>query len=336
MFAISAKNLVKKYSSVKKREGIIGGLIDLLTPEYQEFTAVDNISLDVKEGEFLGYIGPNGAGKSTSIKMLTGILQPTSGEIRVLGFNPFQQRKEYCKQIGVVFGQRTQLWWDIAVVESFELLRRIYEIPKAKHKERLSYLVDVFKVSEHLKTPVRKLSLGERMKCDIIASLIHDPKILFLDEPTIGLDALAKNSIREILRNLHKETKTTIVLTTHDLIEIEELCKRIVVLDKGKIVYDGNLEDIRKNVNLERALKLEFSNSISLTDLAEDDFCKEFNATKINDNVIELKFNSNRYTAIDILSKIKDKVNPRDITIEEPSIEEVISQIYVQGGVFKS
>ena len=138
MFAISAKNLVKKYSSVKKREGIIGGLIDLLTPEYQEFTAVDNISLDVKEGEFLGYIGPNGAGKSTSIKMLTGILQPTSVEIRVLGFNPFQQRKEYCKQIGVVFGQRTQLWWDIAVIESFELLRRIYEIPKAKYKERIT------------------------------------------------------------------------------------------------------------------------------------------------------------------------------------------------------
>ena len=202
MTAIVVENLVKTYRNQAKRAGFFGALHDLVSPEYREVTAVDGISLEVEEGECIGFIGPNGAGKSTSIKILTGILQPSAGKILVNGLDPFNDRKIYTRSIGVVFGQRTQLWWDIAVRESFELLRRIYSVPLDKFNRDVGKLIEVFEVKDLLSTPVRKLSLGERMKCDLIASLIHSPKILFLDEPTIGLDAVAKESIRTVLKLL--------------------------------------------------------------------------------------------------------------------------------------
>lgn len=331
MLAIRAENLVKTYKSSLKRQGILGGLHDLISREYKEIRAVDNISLNVKQGEFLGYIGPNGAGKSTSIKMLTGILQPSSGLIEVLGFNPGNQRKQFAKEIGVVFGQRTQLWWDIAVKESFELLRRIYEIPKQVYDQRISFLIDTFKIEEHLQTPVRKLSLGERMKCDLIASLIHEPKILFLDEPTIGLDAIAKKSIRGMLKSLHKNTGTTILLTTHDLREIEELCKRIVVLDKGHIVYDGDLDSVKERVHLLRIVRLELEEVIS--ESHKNLFLNLSGIKKIlnEENILEIHFDSKLISVLDILGKINNEIKVRDISILEPGIEEVITKIYQDG-----
>ena len=331
MLAIQAQNLVKTYRTSKKRDGLLGGLRDLFDREYVDIRAVDDVSLEVKQGEFLGYIGPNGAGKSTSIKMLTGILQPTSGRIEVLGFNPMTDRREYSRKIGVVFGQRTQLWWDIAVKESFELLRRIYQVPKDDFKTRMKYLMNAFEIDDLLNIPVRKLSLGERMKCDIIASLIHDPKILFLDEPTIGLDAIAKNSIREILRSLHKDLGTTILLTTHDLREIEELCERIVVLDKGKIVYDGNVASIKDKVNLSRTIKLEFVEDIDAGKVDQYRNLKGVSRVSLDFKTLEIEFDTREISVLDIIATVGSAIKIRDIMIEEPSIEEVITKIYREG-----
>lgn len=328
MLAIEAKNLVKTYRSPKKREGFLGGVVDLIRPEYKEVIAVDEINLSISQGECVGYIGPNGAGKSTSIKMLTGILQPTSGEISVLGFDPAKQRKSYAKHIGVVFGQRTQLWWDIAVKESFELLRRIYDIPKLEYKERLEMLVEQFSVKDFLNVPVRKLSLGERMKCDIIASLIHNPKILFLDEPTIGLDAIAKNTIREILKNLHKNYNTTIILTTHDLQEIEELCERIVVLDRGKILFDGTIGRLKGSVNLTKKLFLEFENLASNECFSKVTSFRGVQNFTLDGNRARVSFDAKQVSALEILSLFQTNYSLKDISIEEPDIEEVITTIY--------
>ena len=236
---IEVSNLSKTYRSFDRREGVWGSVLDLFQREYRDVVAVESISFSVDKGELIGYIGPNGAGKSTSIKMLTGILKPTGGEMLVNGFHPYRQRKVYTKHIGVVFGQRTQLWWDIAVIESFKLLAKIYQVGDADFTERLGRLTEILDLGAVLRLPVRKLSLGQRMRCDLAASLLHNPKVLFLDEPTIGLDTVGKDAIRGFLRQVNREYDTTIILTTHDLKEIEELCKRIIVLDKGKIIYDG-------------------------------------------------------------------------------------------------
>lgn len=362
---IQAKDVIKTYAQPIRSSGISGALKDLFFRKYNYINAVDTISLEVKKGEFLGYIGPNGAGKSTSIKMLTGILQATSGTVQVLGLDPFKNRKEYTKQIGVVFGQRTQLWWDIAVKESFSLLRRIYQIPEHDFKQRLDELVTLFDIAKLLDTPVRKLSLGERMKCDIIASLLHRPAVLFLDEPTIGLDAVAKDSIREFLKTLHAKGDTTILLTTHDLQEIEELCQRIVVLDHGKIVYDGDLERIKKLAGLSRRLRLEWDSSGLNLALGEDNTVtntKTFEASGtdvseassmgILDSVameetirayqgvtavecsgkgITVDFDPTRISVPTLLQKLSSICPIRDIQVTEPSIEQVITKLYRKG-----
>ena len=246
MSFIEARNLRKEFRVFKHREGVWGAFKDLFHREYQTLAAVDGINLSVERGEFIGHIGPNGAGKSTTIKMLTGILVPTCGEIIANGFRPYQDHTRYTKSIGVVFGQRTQLWWDIAVIESFKLLRRIYDVPEKDFKERLQVFRELLGLDEFLHTPVRKLSLGQRMRCDIAAALLHHPPILFLDEPTIGLDVVAKDRIREFLKEINRAFKTTILLTTHDLSDIEELCRRIVIIDHGRLIFDGTLEGLRR------------------------------------------------------------------------------------------
>ena len=218
-----------------------GSIQNLFVRDYKTVSAVDSVNFSIERGEMVGYIGPNGAGKSTSIKMLTGILVPSSGEIRVNGFVPFRQRRQYVKTIGVVFGQRTQLWWDIAVVESFKLLRRIYDVPQRDFDARMERFDEILGIRDYLHTPVRKLSLGERMRCDLAAALLHNPPLLFLDEPTIGLDVVAKDHIRQFLRAINREFQTTVLLTTHDLDDIEELCRRIMIIDHGKVLYDGPL-----------------------------------------------------------------------------------------------
>lgn len=244
MALIEARGLTKVFKIFRRREGVSGAFRDLFIREYRNLRAVDGIDFVVEEGEMVGYIGANGAGKSTTIKMLTGILVPTSGTVVVKGYVPYKDREVYTRNIGVVFGQRSQLWWDIAVIESFKLLRRIYDIPQKEYDQRLKKFDEILELSPLLHLPVRKLSLGQRMRCDLAAALLHNPAILFLDEPTIGLDVLAKSKIRDFLKEINDEYKTTVILTTHDLGDIEALCPRVAIIDRGKMLYDGSIEDI--------------------------------------------------------------------------------------------
>ncbi|MBM3212919.1 ATP-binding cassette domain-containing protein, partial [Candidatus Poribacteria bacterium] len=239
MAIITVKDIRKDFKVYQHREGFLGAMRNLASSKYSVVKAVDSISFSVDEGQIVGYVGPNGAGKSTTIKMLTGILVPTSGDIKVAGLVPFKNRKENAQQIGVVFGQRTQLWWDLPVIESFQLLRRIYRVSQDKFKKNMDLFHDLLTLGEFINTPVRKLSLGQRMRCDLAAALLHEPPIIYLDEPTIGLDIVAKQRVREFLININQERKTTIILTTHDLSDVEKLCSQMMIIDHGKIIYNG-------------------------------------------------------------------------------------------------
>ncbi len=330
MSIISVHDLSKSFTTYNRRSGITGSFKDLISRQYTDFIAVDKLNINIEAGELVGYIGPNGAGKSTSIKMLTGILKPSSGNIRILDYEPFKDRKHYSQKIGVVFGQRTQLWWDIPTIESFNLLSKIYSVPSNIFKRKLEQLVEVMDLSEVLNTPVRKLSLGQRMRCDLAASLIHDPKILFLDEPTIGLDAVAKDSIRNFLRFINQEYKTTILLTTHDLKEIEELCQRIIVIDKGHKVYDGSLDNIKNIAGLQKTLKLEFNHEAPLEKINES-FQSKLLFSREGSKTITTKYDSKEFATSEILKSIFANFDVSDVSIVEPNIEEVIMKIYKSG-----
>ena len=254
---ISVERLSKVYRNFDRREGITGALLDLFHRRYRDVRAVDGVSFSIARGEMVGYIGANGAGKSTTIKMLTGILTPTGGSISVNGLVPGRDRYAHARQIGVVFGQRTQLWWDLAVVEAFHLLQKIYRVPPADYRTRLERFIEVLDIGDQLHQPVRKLSLGQRMKCDLCASLLHNPPLLFLDEPTIGLDVAVKERIRRFIRYTNREQRTTIVLTTHDLTDIEELCPRIIIIDRGHVLYDGPTAEIKERVSQMRRSPLQ-------------------------------------------------------------------------------
>ena len=243
--AIEVKELTKQFVNFKRREGVSGAFLDLFQRDYTKMLAVDHISFDIRPGELVGYIGANGAGKSTTIKMLTGILVPTSGEVKVSGLVPYNNNL-HKKQIGVVFGQRTQLWWDIAVIEAFHLLQKIYEVPQDEYKQRLDEFTELLELEELLHKPVRKLSLGQRMRCDLAASLLHNPPVVFLDEPTIGLDVSVKARIRQFIKDINRKHQTTVILTTHDLVDIEEVCNRLIIIDQGKILYDGQLDSLKE------------------------------------------------------------------------------------------
>ncbi|MBM9501382.1 ATP-binding cassette domain-containing protein [Leptospira sp. 201903071] len=242
---ITVRNLQKSFQISKRKPGIIGAIGSLFHTKKEIIHAVENVSFEIQPGEFLGYIGPNGAGKSTTIKLLTGVLTPDQGEIRIFGLDPSRDRRENSKQIGVVFGQKTQLWWDLPVGESFDLLRSIYKIEEKDYKKRMEMFNDLLGLQEFFQQQVRKLSLGQRMKAEIAASLLHFPRVLFLDEPTIGLDVLVKEKVREFIRTINQEEKVTILLTTHDVQDIEYLAKRIILIDHGKIRFDGDLNSFR-------------------------------------------------------------------------------------------
>ncbi|RMG39930.1 MAG: ATP-binding cassette domain-containing protein [Candidatus Dadabacteria bacterium] len=330
MSVIKVNNLTKTFYTFSRREGITGAIKDLFRRDYRELVAVDHISFEVQEGELLGYIGPNGAGKSTSIKMLTGILKPTSGEMEVLGYHPFNQRQNYTRHIGVVFGQRTQLWWDIAVVESFKLLAKIYDVPEKEYKLKIKELSEILDLAPLLNTPVRKLSLGQRIRCDLAASLLHSPSILFLDEPTIGLDAVGKDSIRTFLREINANTGTTIILTTHDLKEIEELCKRIIIIDHGKLIYDGGLDRVKNLPGLKREISIDFSGDISAKEL-NNLFGGRIEFKQESERHLYASFSPAEITAVEILTSIVGKYPVADVSIAEPDIEEVVMKIYREG-----
>ncbi len=332
MSFIEVRNLRKEFRVFTRREGVAGAFKDLFHRDYRTLAAVDGISLSIDRGEFVGYIGPNGAGKSTTIKMMTGILMPSSGEIIADGFRPYADRTRYTKRIGAVFGQRTQLWWDIAVIESFKLLRRIYDVAQSDFDTRLRMFNELLGLDELLHTPVRKLSLGQRMRCDIAASLLHHPPILFLDEPTIGLDVVAKAAIREFLKEINQTLKTTILLTTHDLSDIEELCRRIVIIDHGRILYEGSLGDLRERLGRfnQVSVHLQDRHDAQKLDLALGDG-NGIRRERLDELTYRVQYNRSVVSSTDIVRRIVNEVPVRDIFIEEEPIEEIIKTIYSEG-----
>jgi ABC-2 type transport system ATP-binding protein len=268
---IEVENLQKTFSVPVRHTGRFGAVKTLLSRQYRHVNAVDGVSFRLGAGEMVGYIGPNGAGKSTTIKMLTGILVPSGGRIVVDGRVPHQQRVEHVRRIGVVFGQRTQLWWDLPAIESFELLRFIYRIPLDRWRKNLHAFVDLLELGPFLDTPVRQLSLGQRMRADLAAALLHDPAILFLDEPTIGLDVVAKERIRQFLLQINHDRGVTVILTTHDLEDITRLCQRVVLIDHGRVIYDGGLEQLRARFGRQRTLVVDFDQEVNGLRVADAD-----------------------------------------------------------------
>ena len=324
---IHVQNLSKNFRSFKRREGVWGSLQNLFVREYRTVAAVEGISFSIERGEMVGYIGPNGAGKSTTIKMLTGILVPSGGEIRVNGFVPDKQRRHYVKTIGVVFGQRTQLWWDIAVIESFKLLRRIYDVSQSDFEARMERFDAILNIRDYLHTPVRKLSLGERMRCDIAAALLHNPPLLFLDEPTIGLDVVAKHHIRQFLRAINREFQTTVLLTTHDLDDIEELCRRIMIIDHGKVLYDGQLAELKQQLLRIKQIKFVLKDRRQAEALAQ--FTREGLEVEMADELTyRIRFDRVNVSTSHLIRQILDTVEVRDLLIEDEPIEEIIKRIY--------
>jgi viologen exporter family transport system ATP-binding protein len=324
---IDVRELSKDFRTFKRREGVWGSIQNLFLREYLTVKAVDRVTFSIERGEMVGYIGPNGAGKSTSIKMLTGILVPSSGEARVNGFLPYKQRRQYVKTIGVVFGQRTQLWWDIAVVESFKLLRRIYEVPERDFRERMEKFNQILGIQDYLSTPVRKLSLGERMRCDLAAALLHNPPLLFLDEPTIGLDVVAKDQIRKFLRAINREFQTTVLLTTHDLDDIEELCRRIMIIDHGRLLYDGPLDLLKQKLLRTKQIKFAVKDSGQLARVQS--FARDgLELEQVDQLTYRIRFDRTRVATADLIRQILNTVEVRDLLIEDEPIEEVVKRIY--------
>lgn len=319
---ISVKQLGKQFQVAKRRPGFLGGITSLFSREYFIKTALDDVSFDIQPGELVGYIGPNGAGKSTTVKILSGILVPNCGEVKVLGKTPWENRMEIAHHLGVVFGQRTQLWWDLPVIESFELLRDIYRVSDGEYKSTLESLVQTLELSKLLQIPVRQLSLGQRMRCDLAASLLHSPKILFLDEPTIGLDAVSKLAVRDFIRRLNKEKKVTVILTTHDMDDIESLCERVIILNDGQIYLDGTLAQLRQKISPERRLIVDL--------LQENDAISDSEATvlKQEGHRVWLTFNPTLTSTPALISRITSAHQITDLFIENPPVEEIIAKFY--------
>jgi ABC-2 type transport system ATP-binding protein len=333
MEIIKVENLKKEFIIYEKEPGLKGVIKSFYNAKKIVKKAVDDVSFTIQQGEIVGYIGPNGAGKSTTIKMLTGILTPTSGEVRVDGIIPYQKRTVNAKKIGVVFGQRTQLWWDLPLIESFTVLKEIYQISDADYKERLAYFSALFGLDEFIKQPVRQLSLGQRMKADIVASLLHNPKLLFLDEPTIGLDVIAKENIRKTLKDIHEKYQTTIILTTHDLADIEELCDRIMMIDQGKIIYDGSLETIKAKFGSKKIVCFTLKNESDI-DLKVFETLKQKDADltcSIENKQLTVIFNKLKINVGDIIGPVLTQTEVLDIDISDDHLENIIKAIYKNG-----
>lgn len=325
--AIHARDLAKTYRVARRHGGFLGPLRNVFGAEYREVVAVAGVTFAIGPGELVGYVGPNGAGKSTTIKMLTGILLPSAGSIEVLGMSPERERKRIAQRIGVVFGQRTQLWWDLPLIESFELLRHMYRVSEVAYRRRVEQLDALLGLGEFLATPVRQLSLGQRMRGDLAAALLHEPEILFLDEPTIGLDVVAKYRVREFLRAINRDLGVTILLTTHDMTDIEQLCRRMMIIDRGALLFDGALADILERFGGERTLVI---------DLATDELAEPLDVP----DAIEvrrdgprrwLRFQRAETSASAVISAVAARYPIADLTIEEPDIESIVRRIYQEG-----
>lgn len=326
MALIEVQNLRKEFKRLIPKTGMFSGVRNLWNTNYHSHVAVDNISFEIQAGELLGYIGPNGAGKSTSIKMMTGILVPTAGEVTIAGLTPWKQRKEHARNIGVVFGQKTQLWWDLPVIESFRVLKTIYKIPDSVYNHNLKIFRELLELHEFETTPVRQLSLGQRMRADLAASMLHNPQILFLDEPTIGVDVLAKERLRTFIKELNRETKVTILLTTHDMADIEKLCNRMAIIDDGKLLYDGSIDSLKSQFGNDRTLVVELDDAPYRLDLPHTRVVREEGSR------VWIAFDRNQLSASDVMMQIAQSHTIRDLTVEEPEIESVVREIY-EGGL---
>ena len=327
---IEIKNITKEFKVLNRREGLKGSLQDLFSRDYKIVRAVDNISMNIQQGEIVGYLGPNGAGKSTTIKMMTGILEPTSGEILVGGNVPYQNRTKNAQEIGVVFGQRSQLWWALPLVESFKILKDIYGVSDADYEAMLALYKSLVDIEPLLHKPVRQMSLGQRTLSDILAAFLHNPKIVFLDEPTIGLDVSMKAKIRTLIHALNKEKNTTVILTTHDMGDVDALCQRIVIIDKGKMLYDNDIEHLKNFFGSYRTLKIRIDGD--LKQLAEQ-IDREFPDFKVSadDEWISILVDEEKAKVMEVLSQLQKSYNIRDMQLEEISTEEVIKKIYEEG-----
>ncbi len=336
---IEMKDLTKTFKTLNRHEGLKGSIKDLFSRDYKYINAVDGITMNVEQGEIVGYLGPNGAGKSTTIKMMTGILEPSSGEILVNGLIPYKNRTQNAQNIGVVFGQRSQLWWSLPVIESFKLLREIYKIDPKVYNENLEMFNSIVNLEPLYMKPVRQMSLGQRTLCDIVASFLHDPKIVFLDEPTIGLDVSMKSKIREIIKQINAIKNTTIILTTHDIGDVEALCKRAVIIDKGTTVFDNDFSKLKNAFGKYRTLKIAKDSDeevnkkiLSIVDAIN----AESNAINIiereddpeSQHWIEMLINEEIEPLADVLNKCMKKSKIDDIKIEEISTEDIIKKIY--------
>ena len=321
MAIIEVHNLKKYYKVHQKEPGLSGSIKSLFHRKYYDVKAVDGVSFNINEGELVGFIGPNGAGKTTTLKVLSGLLYPTSGKISVLGFTPWERKPAFQKQFSLVMGQKNQLWWDLPAMESFILNKEIYEVPDVQFKKTLDELVELLEVRDILKVQVRKLSLGQRMKMELIAALIHSPKILFLDEPTIGLDVVMQKKMRDFIREYNHRFNATIILTSHYMDDVKELCERVVVIDKGQLLFDGKLDEIIKKYASHKILSVVFGKKISREKLSEIGTIKEYDFPKA---VLSVERASASFAAAELLQNFP----VADLNIEEPPIEDIIREVF--------
>lgn len=322
---IKVKNLSKIFTIEKGQQGFLATVKSFIKPKKVDFEAVKNLSFNIKKGEIFGLIGANGAGKSTTIKMLTGILTPTSGSVEVAGLIPSKDRRKYVKKIGVVFGQRTQLWWDLPLNDTYNVLKKIYQIPSDVYQKEMNLLNDILELDDFINQPVRTLSLGQRMRADIAASLLHNPEILFLDEPTIGLDVAVKDKIRTAIKTINKEKKTTVILTTHDLQDIESLCNRIYLIDRGENIFDGSIEELKQKYGKKHEIIFEME---SITDAQRVDYSGIFSLIekKVEDNFVQVYFDSTKVSAPDIIRYTLKLGRIRNFSVKDTELEEIIKK----------
>lgn len=321
---ISVKGLTKSYRVHSKNEGLKGSIKGLFKREYIDVEAVKNISFEVDKGEIIGFIGPNGAGKTTTIKMLSGLIHPTDGEAEVLGYKPWERKNMYLKKISLVMGNKNQLWWDIPALDSFILQRDIYQIPETEFRKRVDDLAEIMNVEDLLKIPVRNLSLGQRMKMEIIGSILHNPEVLFLDEPTIGLDMIAQKALRNFIKEYNVKYGTAIILTSHYMADIESLCKRIIIINHGEIVYDGNINNIKNIIDRKKIIKIQFSTDIDKEQLKKyEPYFKD-----VKDDVYVYNVEpENIYEFVSDISRLQ----PHDISIEDQPLEDIVENFYIGG-----
>lgn len=322
MSIIQVKDLTKEFKIYEREKGFVNSVKSFFRRKYTIKRAVDSINFNIEKGEIVGYIGANGAGKSTTIKMLSGILVPTSGEVLVNGIIPHKNRKEYSKSIGVVFGQRSQLHWDLPASDSYDLYKKMYGISDERFKKNIEFFTELLDLADFIDKPVRQLSLGQKMRAELAAALLHDPDILYLDEPTIGLDIFAKSKMREFIRQINAEKQTTVILTTHDMDDIEQTCQRLVMIDKGHIIYDGELDDFKNTYGGDNLLIVEFADKNVRLDDSRLKIVKEEGATR------HILFNKSEINAGEAITYITRNFNIKDLNLKEPEIEDTIKKLY--------